>query len=1098
MSNRSLSYVFLSGFDNNSIGHDEPDCLFQPEKVHCSTLNYVLTSIMTKQMFWICTIYINDFTSTEDQTLNLPEMAPSTYPRPRKVNIICLNSCVYNKKLRIYAEMFQRHFLLQLEGFMYDNSRIFLQNIHIVFKNVRFVESLITDWERSEKGFGQIEVHFEQTTFVGHSQKKTYSGIRMNKVFIASIFVQSSKFSFVSTILSIHNSFFDSQNTSYVDSEIHLNNKILSVVKFANIYLTGESSHHRDEPMLKIVGIKMQVDFIHCVFKNTTGLEISKKDTMLLDSWIEVTVTSCLFHKNRKFESGGAISVQYSAPLVKARRATNFLKITNSTLIQNEAVRIGSVLSQGRALSVKSQANTDTCAIIYVEIENNSFINNIASDGGGALFASAKCIKVTVKDSIFEVTDMVFDSPKGVFISSHSDISIESSVFSRDLDLNHQSPSLIQLDMLSEETSIRHLSIILQCHAWYKPTTETNFIQMQAKAVEIFCTSCQPSFYVPTDGYFHATMQPDQGTIVIREVKTNSKELNCLPCPAGAKCPGNNFITNPNFWGLKSQENISMYQCPAQYCCSKDCVGYNQCAGDRTGILCGSCKKNYSLSMLSSRCVSADVCNDSWMWPFMILAAMLCMSWYTFKDDVFGIPTKVCVKICKSKSTNSQDSDVKYLKCYFGIVTYFMQIKAVMMLEISVDSGRIIDRIFIEIDSCIQLVLKFELADLSKDTCPLEGMTTSHKMMFRFFFLVGVYLFWNLFFLSVCLSEYISAQFHLNCDKYEKIRSKLVSGLIEIIKYTYSGFSSIVFYSLTCTTVDTGQVWFYDGTVECYSKWQIIVFIFCLLCLIPYPLFVFVGMKLLKRRTISRRSFFLGVCLPLPALIFWCFLSVKQQMNKEDPDQNQMKGQKIETDVEEAIYNGFRGGYRESDGGTQYWEGVMILRRLMLGATILIPNASMQLCVCLALCLLFLFHHAFVKPFKNPIANYVEGFSLTLLCGLAAINLLKASYLHTDVNPQGSQVGILQNLELIESMSVFLLVMFAITLETSSALRNRAKQTVVQPGLDPTLQSSVSPVGLAAHTSLSSDENQGPDNRSNIELETITQENLCSPLSNKQ
>ncbi len=325
---------------------------------------------------------------------------------------------------------------------------------------------------------------------------------------------------------------------------------------------------------------------------------------------------------------------------------------------------------------------------------------------------------------------------------------------------------------------------------------------------------------------------------------------------------------------------------------------------------------------------------------------------------------------------------------------------------------------------------------------------------------------------------------------------KLVSGLIEIVKYTYSGFSSIVFYSLTCTTIDGTQVWFYDGSVECYNGWQIFTFVFCLGYVIPYPLFIYLGMKLVKRRIISSRSFFLGVCLPLPVLLFWCLLSIRQN-NNENPEAHQMRGNKMETNIEGTIYKGFRGGYRESENGTQYWEGVMILRRLMLGATILIPNASMQLCVCLALCLLFLFHHAFVKPFKNPVANYVEGLSLMLLCGLAAINLLKAVCLYADVNPQGSQVEILQNLELIEIMSVFLLIIFIVISETSFALSNRANQNV-QPDLDETVHSAVSPVHLASHTSLSKDESQGHDNCSSIELETVTQENSCIPSSNSE
>ncbi len=1084
--NRSLNYVFLSGFHNNSVSFDDADCLFQPERVHCSTLNYVLTSITTKQLLWIDTIYVNGVLSSDDEKNE--KMIPTAQTTPRKVNIICLKYCVYDRNLRIYADAFQRVLVIQVEGFLFHNSTLSLLNVHMVFKNVKFVESLITDLEHTEKQFRQIEIHFEQTIFEGQSWEKVSCSIRIDKVFIASVFVQSSEFIFVSTQMSAGNLFFGSRNTSYVDSQVNLNNIMLSVITFENVHFTGVSSHHRDKSVLNIFGIKMQVDFVQCVFENTSGLAISKNDSMLVNSWIEITLECCLFQQNMKSKSGGAISIHYFVAAGYSKKQRNFLKVTNSTLIQNEAVRSGSVLSQGGALSIKSQANTDTCTTFLVKIESSTFTNNKASDGGGALFVSDKCINVFVKDSIFEVTDKVFDSPEGIFIFSHSDIAVESSIFSREL--VYQSPPLIHLEMVSQNAVIRHLNIILQCHAWYKPTTEIKIIEMHPKTVKISCTSCQPSLYVPTDGHFLISMQPDQGTVVTKGIKTNLTELNCVPCPAGAKCPGNDFTQSPNFWGLKSDQRITMYQCPAQYCCSKDCVGYNQCAGHRTGILCGSCEKNYSLSMLSSNCVSADACNESWLWPLVILAVMLYVIWYTFKDDVFGVPTKLCQIRCKFFAKHQIGFDDTYLDRYFGIVAYFIQIKAVLLLPTSEDTGRLIDNIFTKIDSCIQLVVQFELTTLSKDTCSLQGMTTSDKIMFKFCFLVGVYLFWNLIFFSVCLSKY----FHLNDDKYEKIRIKLISGLIEIIKYTYSGYSSLVFYSLTCTTVDGTQVWFYDGSVECYSQWQIFFLIFGLFCMIPYPFYICFGMKLLKQKAISQRSFLLGICLPFPTLIFWWFLSVRQK-HSESQEHNKMK--EDDTNVEEAIYNGFRGEYRESDEGTQYWEGVMILKRLLMSATILIPNALMQLLVCLALCLLYLVHHTAVKPFKSYIANHVETFSLTLLCSLAAINLLKASYLHTDVNPQGSQVKILQTLELIEILSVFLLVMFAVILETSSVLRNKTKQTVVLPGHDETVQSAV---GLASHACASKDENQDPDSWSSIEMETVVEpldQELATPARRK-
>ncbi len=105
------------------------------------------------------------------------------------------------------------------------------------------------------------------------------------------------------------------------------------------------------------------------------------------------------------------------------------------------------------------------------------------------------------------------------------------------------------------------------------------------------------------------------------------------------------------------------------------------------------------------------------------------------------------------------------------------------------------------------------------------------------------------------------------------------------------------------------------------------------------------------------------------------------------------------------------------------------------------PNALIQLSICLALCLIFLIHHLERKPFTHGISNKAETFSLSLLCGIAAINLLKACFLYAELNFQGSQAEILSYLELMEGMFVILLILFIVFFESVSALAMRLKKT---------------------------------------------------------
>ncbi len=450
--------------------------------------------------------------------------------------------------------------------------------------------------------------------------------------------------------------------------------------------------------------------------------------------------------------------------------------------------------------------------------------------------------------------------------------------------------------------------------------------------------------------------------------------------------------------------------------------------------------------MLSSDCIKADTCNSHWLWPLVFVGLMLYVLWYTFKNDIFAIPGLVAKKIFKKHASARDDKDVHYVdKWFFGIVTYFVQVKAVMKLSISLDYAGNVNSIFTNSESYIGLALNFEISSISNDTCSLNNLTTTDKMIFKLLFLFGIFFCWNAIILSLALCELLIVKLHASTDRLQKFRIKLIDGLVEIIKYTYLGFTSIVFHSLTCILVAENYVWFYDGSVQCYSKWQIVMIIFCLSYIIPYPFLVHLGMKFVKSRKISRHSFFVASCFPLPIILYWLTVSYKKSKSQE---LSQMQGSGDIKEGEKTIYNGFMGGFRESEEGTQYWESV-----LLVSATILIPNALIQLCICLALCVAFLSHHAYIKPFKHNVSNKAEAFSLALLCGVAAINLLKAAFLYAEISLEGPQAVLLQNLEFAEILFVVFLIGFIVCFEAACKIAMRMRKAVKHKMQKHTVQS---------------------------------------------
>ncbi len=1040
------NYVSVSSTESN----DNISCLLMPEET-CSTIKYALTNIVRMGMFWINTIYIDkyfevqthpltqhrnrrqvaqDKTDGDPLMIQLPEINSELF-QTWTITIACSRLCVLQTDLLLFAKSFQNNPVIQFEKISFSNIKIGLGNVHVVFNEVIFLNTLVTDQVQTEYELGHMMLHFSRSKFENQLSENNAFGLILNNTLTTAVALAECEFLFAKTYIKVSQLSYESMKTSYNSSEIMFDTDNVCLSTFQTVHLSGSS--FSDVSLVEISSIRLSLDFKDCIAEDSTGgLKLTNPDPGLLDSWINVGIYNCTFLNNTKLGSGGAIAVEFFPWDSSILGSINFVKIKYSTFRKNKVDRTGPLVSQGGAVSFHSSSTGTHCQKLSVQIESNLFEDNMATDGGGAIWLSSGCLDTLISNSTFRVTDVMYDSPKGVFVLGYSQISINASVFAREL--KHTSPSLLHLQILTHEGKVEQLNLDVTCHAWYKVTIYSRFIEEQAKEFQISCTSCPVTSYVASEGHFDISYSFSEPNVTVQSSDLSLTDFLCKPCPPGANCPGNDFHVKPNFWGYRADNEIIVHQCPADYCCTgENCLGFDPCSSHRSGVLCGSCEEDYSLSMLSSQCIEGDSCNSHWLWPLVVLALIIYVMLYTFKNDIFTIPNFLVQKMCKSTRAPGND-DVHYYidKGYFGIVTYFVQIKAVMGLSVSFDHSREIDQFFTNIESFVRLALNFEISNISNDTCVLENLTTTDKMMFKLVFLFAIYICWNIMFLLVYLIEHLIGQLVINTGKLAKLKMKLIDGLVEIMKYTYLGFTSIIFYSLTCTLVAGKYVWFNDGSVQCYSKWQIVMIIFCLSYILPYPFLTYFGMKLLKSRRISRHFFFIASCFPLPVILYWLYLSYKDQVIEDMTDNDAEKG-------EQVIYNGFMGGFRESEEGTQYWESVLMLRRLLISATILIPNPLIQLSVCLAMCMAFLVHHTHTKPFKNKFSNKAETLSLTLLCGVAAINMLKASFLYTEISLQGPQVEILRNLELMEILFVISLIGFIVFFEAALKIAMRVK-----------------------------------------------------------
>ncbi len=369
---------------------------------------------------------------------------------------------------------------------------------------------------------------------------------------------------------------------------------------------------------------------------------------------------------------------------------------------------------------------------------------------------------------------------------------------------------------------------------------------------------------------------------------------------------------------------------------------------------------------------------------------------------------------------------------YFGIVTFYVQMSAAMEITIQfsdIDGSKSpLDYVSDNIDR----VLNFALSDISIQFCPISELSTHGKHISILAFLCSVYVCWGLIYTTVsfvwlCFRNKQESKQYRSLDI---LRLKFISGLVEIIKYTYEGFCEVIFMSLVCVDIRGVHVWWYDASQVCLETWQVGMLIFGVVFAIPFPLALFMAMKSLEQRKISGLAFFLCCFCPLLGIIFmgicnYCCKPSDSGISK----------------TSETILDRLQGPFRKDPKHmTLYWETIVSVRRLLItGMALLRGYASIKMTVLSCLCILFLMHHIYRLPFQFKASNHVESLSLSLLLVFSIFNLLKASLTDSGAIPQGPTVKFFKALEFIEKLFPIILIIVIIIIEVRRKFKTKSK-----------------------------------------------------------
>ena len=482
----------------------------------------------------------------------------------------------------------------------------------------------------------------------------------------------------------------------------------------------------------------------------------------------------------------------------------------------------------------------------------------------------------------------------------------------------------------------------------------------------------------------------------------------CRPCPYGGNCAVN-IGAKPTFWGFPSLSDlgsVNFQHCPVDYCCPYRNIScpYNNdkylsmgCSGNRTGILCGHCKPNFTETLFSAQCRANEDCTDYWFWPvalFYTLAFALFLLW---KNLIQCYVIKLLPWRRSSQGGNSSSDTALDGGGYIKVIFYFYQVASLVFVFTDIEIH------LAEKYLLVPLIGWFDFKPISSDkglVCPIRGLTVASKMFLHASQVIAV--------LSGIGVIYL---LHGALRKYRKISpsfpasDRYLAATVDCLLLGYSTLARTTLKALNCVPIQTSSRFFYDGNIRCWQWWQKLCGVVICVFIVPFVFVLYRGSKLLHGKEISAKRFLYACLIPLPFALRWMVSCKRIPVSETDasndnaeqlsllPEDRSIRRQSNTDAIHGVIYGPFKKHDNSQGSGAVYWESVLIGRRLVLISLhtfIVFPFIRM---VCLsATCALILVHHMWKKPFKDHHVNHGETASLTALLLLAVVNMAEFAF----------------------------------------------------------------------------------------------------------
>ncbi|KXJ14787.1 hypothetical protein AC249_AIPGENE24464 [Exaiptasia diaphana] len=471
--------------------------------------------------------------------------------------------------------------------------------------------------------------------------------------------------------------------------------------------------------------------------------------------------------------------------------------------------------------------------------------------------------------------------------------------------------------------------------------------------------------------------------------------IECFQCPFGGNCGLSNIKSKRTFWGYRTtlhpEPQLNFTRCPEKYCIypksGRHYTEFNYCNGNRTGTMCGSCKKGFTESMFNHHCRPARQCKDNWFWVFSGVFSLAMALYIIYQPYITGLLVRKILwfkEVKTDQTKHSQHQDHGYSK----IIFFFYQIVILFLIDPEVLARQHV------IFSIVSLYnFEIEILDASSG-CPFPGLNAVTKELFRPLQVFAA--------MAAVLAVYfVHRLVFFISRKTRPYFAPYIAAIVEILLLGYErlGHTSLELLNCTPLTIDDRVQWrlFVDGNITCWVHWwQYALVAYNIIFVVPFLVVLWIGTSKLRRQQISALQFVAACFAPLPFLVYWL---AKRCLKTNSSITN--KYQEMRKHILEVMEGPFRSPDSQSSGAL-FWESILIGRRLVfLSLGFLIPSPMFRLLPMTLVTVAVLVHEVVAMPYKDKKANILSVLTLSITVVIATINLCKSALVSFGISPEG-------------------------------------------------------------------------------------------------